>query len=475
MEENFNLSYKELHEMFMENHNGTSLQETLIIQSPIPFAIFLSVYIVKNIDRFFKKKTFYISFLLFIIEFIVLVVSQILLFTIPDYKFYINLLLYCSSCYIFVIICLGYMKETIVAKKSTISLIQTQLGGKRPYITFFRTSVNLTTTICILAVDFVSFPRSLAKTESFGFSLMDTGVGYFVVCNGLVGSHVFKCNAGRNVRINLLGKQLKQNSILIALGLLRLLSTKSVDYQNHYSEYGVHWNFFLTLALTRFIASLTLSYIEINEVKYLAFIIMVLHQVILSSGIQNWVVSDVPRDNMVTANREGIFSLLGYIVLYFIAVDIGNKLNLKLTSFGQDLKLLLKLFFSTILLYGFVVILNNYFKCSRRLANITFISWIIMLVLFLLTLCLLFELLLRLTNGPKNLSDDCNIVPSILLSINYNALPYFLICNVLTGVINLSLETLYVSKIVSIIILVLYMFIACSVVKLLYLNKLNLF
>ena len=46
-------------------------------------------------------------------------------------------------------------------------------------------------------------------------------------------------------------KSIKSCTPLLILGMGRILSLKGVDYQEHVSEYGVHWNFFFTLACVR--------------------------------------------------------------------------------------------------------------------------------------------------------------------------------------------------------------------------------
>jgi phosphatidylinositol glycan class W len=107
----------------------------------------------------------------------------------------------------------------------------------------FRTMVYMLTSISILAVDFQIYPRSNAKTETYGVSIMDLGVGAFVI------GHALK-SVQKTTNESFI-KTAKQSSFLVLMGLLRLISVKSVNYVEHVSEYGVHWNFFFTLALVK--------------------------------------------------------------------------------------------------------------------------------------------------------------------------------------------------------------------------------
>jgi phosphatidylinositol glycan class W len=66
---------------------------------------------------------------------------------------------------------------------------------------------------------------------------MDVGAGSFVVAAGLVSPRA------RGTGNILSGKAVQRMLPLLALGVVRLRTTKGLDDQEHVSEYGIHWNF----------------------------------------------------------------------------------------------------------------------------------------------------------------------------------------------------------------------------------------
>ena len=135
----------------------------------------------------------------------------------------------------------------------------------KSYLSVYRSILMLLTCFSILAVDFDIFSRDLAKTEDFGNSLMDLGVGSFVFSAGIVGARPFlsQDDNKRHRRISVFThalRGLKTAFPLLALGMVRFVMVESVDYQKHVSEYGVHWNFYLTLGLLPVFVPICMKY-----------------------------------------------------------------------------------------------------------------------------------------------------------------------------------------------------------------------
>jgi phosphatidylinositol glycan class W len=90
----------------------------------------------------------------------------------------------------------------------------------------------------ILAVDFPIFPRWLGKTETFGTSLvrdllmmanvqMDIGVGSFVFSLGIISTRSY-LNATSMPKFML--KNVKKSLPIIAMGMVRVIMVKGVEY-----------------------------------------------------------------------------------------------------------------------------------------------------------------------------------------------------------------------------------------------------
>lgn len=80
------------------------------------------------------------------------------------------------------------------------------------------------------------------------------GVGLFVCLHGVVAREVRRQAVTKTTVGQYFSDVLHtlQSAVpLIVLGCARLIATQGVQYQEHVSEYGVHWNFFFTLAVVK--------------------------------------------------------------------------------------------------------------------------------------------------------------------------------------------------------------------------------
>ncbi|KAK8820905.1 hypothetical protein WA556_005219, partial [Blastocystis sp. ATCC 50177/Nand II] len=120
------------------------------------------------------------------------------------------------------------------------------------YITAFRGIVVLYTCIVILAVDFPVFPRKFAKTYLNGYSLMDIGVGLYIVTSGIVAPMK---------RLDIMAF-FKRQFLLLILGLSRLLFVRYSGYVVNVVEYGRDWNFFFTLFFVLFAGFVLVNFVR---------------------------------------------------------------------------------------------------------------------------------------------------------------------------------------------------------------------
>lgn len=347
---------------------------------------------------------------------------------------------------------------------------------KKPFLTMYRGSMMIATCLGILAVDFKVFPRRFAKVETWGSSLMDVGVGSFVFSAGIVASRsvIKEKLEGKTTTLSTrLYQSIRHSLPLIILGLIRLYSVKGLDYAEHVTEYGVHWNFFFTLGLLPPFVAICQSILKyIPSYAGLAIIIGGVYQVALETTNLKALILAAPRTNIFLKNREGIFSFIGYLAIFLAGESAGMFLLPRRLSSStgkqQRKKLLLTLgswsAFWTLLL--FLTTSYNYglsLSISRRMANLPYILWIIAFNYVQITAFCLVETVFfppAYKSGDISPQSETEIykrcTSSVLEAFNKNGLAVFLVANLLTGLVNLTVPTLDVSNIQAMGILMVY-------------------
>lgn len=380
----------------------------------------------------------------------------------------------------------------------------------KSYITVYRAHMMIITCVCIMAVDFQLFPRRFAKVETWGTSLMDLGVGSFVFSMGLITTRSYLRQfylGGYSYPKNII-KCVKSCIPIVILGIIRLISVKGVDYHEHVTEYGKHWNFFFTLAcMPLFSTLLSPLIIKISPLILSAIIIVSYEYLLTERGVLSYIIS-APRIGFFSSNREGLFSLFGYFSIFLNGLAIGSAIlpvvptpnNLFRVSHTKEslakaytkglnsfaLSPLSALIIMSVIYQSLYYVIDTCYSysVSRRTANLLYVIWV---SAYNCTFLLIYYLIERFSWGPIEASvitgdedseidvksdvaaiTNLEIVPLTLKAVNSNSLVLFIAANLLTGLINLTYNTLDSSPWTSVGVLWGYILILSGVTLILY-------
>ncbi|KAI0096895.1 GPI-anchored wall transfer protein 1 [Nemania sp. FL0031] len=475
-------SYKQLKEDFVSNLSGGSISEINFVASAGGPVAFILWSVLQSRQSFFKPY----KPLSFLVDFFLNVLSSLLAMTL-----YSNTpLLLCGLFLAPAVFLYALSPNPISAKKKKPRLppaAQAQAQNKttnasstlsmKPFLTTYRGSLLVLTCLAILAVDFRIFPRRFAKVETWGTSLMDLGVGSFVFSAGIVAARpLLKEKAeGRATPLSQrLVYSMRHSLPLLILGVVRLISVKGLDYAEHVTEYGVHWNFFFTLGFLPPFVAISQSVLKvIPSYAGLAITLSVAHQVILESTSLKAFILTAPRTDLFSMNREGICSFVGYLAIFLAGQDMGMFIlpksinpNSSASNATQRTTLLIKMgtwaaAWSVLYLVATNLKYGAGLNVSRRLANFPYVLWVVAFNSAQLWAGCLIETKFfpSFYNSPDPKSEQeayKAATSAVLRAYNRNGLALFLIANLMTGLVNMTVPTLDVGPAVSMGILVGY-------------------
>lgn len=307
---------------------------------------------------------------------------------------------------------------------------------------------------------------------------MDMGVGSFVFSAGLVGMRP-QLKDQATGKSSSLGKRLvasASHSIpLIVLGLVRLYSVKGLDYAEHVTEYGVHWNFFFTLGfLPPFVAVFQSLFALIPSYATLSLLLACIYQALLEFTSLKAYILAAPRTDILSKNREGMFSFIGYLAIFMAGQHIGQYVLPRhlhqgadrTTTRSQRAWMMARLAFWTGMWSSMLFITLSYhygfsLRVSRRLANLSYVLWVSafnsgQILLFCAVETLVCPGVHNAVNAATEVKEEQKATSRILKAYNRNGLAIFLLANLMTGLVNLTVDTLRMDAIASMGILVAY-------------------
>lgn len=417
-------------EKFVEGHGGSNVMEVVQIASLVPMDLWLGSLLLSRWERRFGTTC---SLPRLLVELTVMFVPTMLV--------YLNFVELGTMFYLHMTMVLMWV--TLLPRPSKVDLRPNSKHEKCDCLSAYRASMMVVSCIAILAVDFPSFPRKFAKAENFGYGLMDVGVGSFVLATALVS----RIARGEKVkRRHILKSTLTKSSILFVLGIGRTLLTRQIDYQLHVGEYGVHWNFFVTQAVMSFVPLVVGPWSD--SAVLLGTLLLSGHQYYLmqSGGLLNTYIHSYARTrSFIDMNKEGIYSLPGYISLYLIGAGLARMLQVTTIQWNSTKKHTQSLILVTATLWFCFFQAERVLEpASRRTCNLTYVLW---MLAFNFSMLLLFVFATAAARVSRI---------HLVLGVNKHLMSVFLLANVLTGIVNLTMDTLHTTGEVALVVVALY-------------------
>ncbi|KAH3907224.1 GPI-anchored wall transfer protein [Parastagonospora nodorum] len=467
-------TYKQLKEAWVSGHTGSSVADVNSVSLAMPLSILLWS-VVQSRMRLFTPYTvpaFLVDFLLN---------CGVTLFATTIYSstpWVLNLLLLLPA------VILVVLEKPVQAKKEARPQKKDDNAKDskpdplpvKPFITNYRGAMMVITCVAILAVDFRVFPRRFAKVENWGTSLMDMGVGSFVFTAGVVSVRSsLKEGTGRRPPLSQrLLTSIRHSIPLLVLGTIRLISVKGLDYAEHVTEYGIHWNFFFTLGfLPPFVALFQTFFDLVPSYAILSCTLAALYEIALDWTSLGSYILIAPRTNLLSKNREGIFSFIGYLAIFLAGQSLGSialprqQALPKNSSLGVKLRktILGQLAIASLLWTALFYFSTSYYglrlSVSRRIANLPYFLWVSAFNSYQITICcgietLLFPNLYKAPTKSEEKARTREATSSVLYAFNRNGLAVFLVANLLTGLVNMTMPTLHMGVLESMGVLVAY-------------------
>jgi phosphatidylinositol glycan class W len=346
----------------------------------------------------------------------------------------------------------------------------------KPFITHYRGAMMVMTCVAILAVDFPVFPRRFAKVENWGTSLMDMGVGSFVFTAGVVSARsALREGSGRRPPFSIRFITSLRHAIpLLILGIIRFISVKGLDYAEHVTEYGVHWNFFFTLGfLPPFAALLQTAFDLVPSYAVLSCVLAGIYEIALDQTSLGAFILVAPRTDLLSKNREGIFSFIGYLAIFLAGQSLGSSAlprqkvlpkNASVTTLLRE-STLGRLAVTSAMWTALFYFSTSYYglglSVSRRLANLPYFLWVSSFNSYQITIvcaieAALFPNLYKASTKEEEIQRSRDATSTVLHAFNRNGLAVFLVANLLTGLVNMTLPTLHMGVLQSMAVLVAY-------------------